>query len=110
MSGPLEALLRLPEPPTAVIAANDWMAAGFYEAMEQRKLRVPEDLSVIGVDGHELGEVIGLTSIAQPAESQGSDAARFLLGMVNGEDGPPAETTLYPTELIVRTSTAPPPD
>jgi len=95
---------------TAVFAASDEMAMGAFLAARDAGLRVPEDLSVIGVDGHELGEVIGLTTIAQPAESQGSDAARFLLGMVNGEDGPPAETTLYPTELIVRTSTAPPPD
>ena len=93
---------------TAVFAASDEMAMGALLAARHAGLRVPEDLSIVGVDGHELGEVVGLTTIAQPAALQGAEAAKILLDMVSGSDGPPAETTLYPVELVVRTSTAPP--
>jgi len=45
-----EQLLRLPERPTAVFAANDQMALGVYEAARRCGLRVPENLSVVGFD------------------------------------------------------------
>jgi DNA-binding LacI/PurR family transcriptional regulator len=92
---------------TAIFAASDEMAMGTLLAARDAGLRVPEDLSVIGVDGHEVGELLGLTTIAQPAVQQGGDAARLLLAMIAGGEAPDASTTLYPTHLVVRTSTAP---
>ncbi len=53
--------------PTAVFAASDEMAIGTILAARDFGLRVPYDLSVTGIDGHELGEVIGLTTIDQDA-------------------------------------------
>lgn len=92
---------------TAVFAASDEMAMGALLAARDAGLRVPEDLSVMGVDGHEAGELLGLTTIAQPAAEQGGAAARILLDLIAGGDVPDVEATTFPTELVVRSSTGP---
>ena len=108
------------ERPTAVFAASDEMAIGTILAARDFGLRVPEDLSVIGMDGHDLCDVFGLTTIDQDARGQGALAARLLLETFDarsaGDSGsrqrttPPDATDLeYPTELVIRTSTAVPP-
>jgi DNA-binding LacI/PurR family transcriptional regulator len=99
-------LLRRRPDVTAVFAASDEMAMGAILAARDLGLRVPEDLSVVGVDGHDLGELVGLTTIAQDAYQQGFDAALLLLEMING--APVPESLTYPTELVRRGSTAPP--
>jgi LacI family repressor for deo operon, udp, cdd, tsx, nupC, and nupG len=91
---------------TAVFAASDEMAMGVMLAARDLGLRVPEDLSVMGVDGHELAELVGLTTMAQPAVEQGATAATLLLDMITGTPVP--STVLYPTTLVVRTSTGAP--
>lgn len=91
---------------TAVFAASDEMAMGVILAARDLGLRVPDDLSVIGVDGHPFGELVGLTTIAQDAFQQGQDAALVLLQMVLGERAP--ESVTYPTRLVARSSTARP--
>ncbi len=91
---------------TAIFAASDEMAMGAILAARDLGLRVPEDLSVIGIDGHDLGELVGLTTMAQSAEDQGMTAATLLLGMITGTPAP--EQVIFPTRLVVRTSTAPP--
>jgi DNA-binding LacI/PurR family transcriptional regulator len=93
---------------TAVFAASDEMAMGAMLAAQDAGLRVPEDLSIIGVDGHELGEVVGLTTISQPILEQGSVAAEALLTLIHGGAEPDPASTSYPVELVVRTSTGPP--
>lgn len=104
------------ERPTAVFAASDEMAIGAILAARDFGLRVPQDLSVIGMDGHELGEVFGLTTINQDARGQGALAARMLLETLDAGAKRPAKGTLpdavdreYPTEFLVRSSTAVPP-
>lgn len=108
-----------PDRPTAVFAASDEMAIGTILAARDFGLRVPDDLSVIGMDGHELCDVFGLTTINQDARGQGALAARLLLETLDAgtpRDGgtshrttPPAATDReYPTELVIRTSTAVP--
>ena len=72
------------ERPTAVFAASDEMAIGTILAARDFGLRVPYDLSVIGIDGHELGEVFGLTTIDQDARGQGALAVRRLLAGLDG--------------------------
>lgn len=93
---------------TAVFAASDEMAFGAFLALADAGLRVPDDVSVIGIDGHDLGELVGLTTFAQPAKEQGESAARIALGMLGGIT-PPADLVLT-TTLVERTSTAPPPE
>jgi LacI family transcriptional regulator, repressor for deo operon, udp, cdd, tsx, nupC, and nupG len=94
--------------PTAVFAASDEMAIGAVHAVREAGLRVPEDVSVVGVDDHEMAEFFDLTTVAQPVHEQGRVAARLLLESVAGEhDGAPPELTVQ-TRLVVRGTTAPP--
>jgi LacI family transcriptional regulator len=62
------ALLELPQPPTAIFAANDEMALGVLEAARTRGVRVPFELSLIGFDDTEVARVASppLTTVAQP--------------------------------------------
>jgi LacI family repressor for deo operon, udp, cdd, tsx, nupC, and nupG len=92
-------LLGLKQPPTAVYCASDEMAFG-----------VPEVLSVVGVDGHELGDLLGLTTIVQPVAAQGRMAARMVLEALDGERPRGQEHIVLPVHLAVRDSAAPPRD
>lgn len=103
-------LLGHAERPTAVFAASDEMAMGVILAAHDLGLRVPDALSVVGVDGHEMGEAFGLTTIRQFPERQGARAAQRLLAQL--ADPPPAADLdlheVLPTELVVRSSTGAP--
>ncbi|CAM3585841.1 LacI family DNA-binding transcriptional regulator [Occultella aeris] len=92
---------------TAVFAASDEMAFGAMHAIRDRGLRVPEDVSVIGIDGHDLGDLVGLTTVAQDAVEQGAAAAALILEMLTGT--PVGNRLTYPTTLVERSSTAIPP-
>ncbi|HWS58041.1 MAG TPA: LacI family DNA-binding transcriptional regulator [Actinotalea sp.] len=98
-------LARVPDL-TAVLAASDEMAMGAILALHDAGLRVPQDVSVIGIDGHELGELVGLTTMAQPIEEQGRAAGELVLDMIAGTT--PPKRVVYPTTLLQRGSTAPP--
>ncbi|PFG34565.1 LacI family DNA-binding transcriptional regulator [Sanguibacter antarcticus] len=91
---------------TAVFAASDEMAMGVILAARDRGLRVPEDLSVIGIDGHDLGELVDLTTVSQDASGQGAQAAALLLELIAG--GGSALQVIHPTRLVVRGSTGSP--
>ncbi|MBB5868292.1 LacI family transcriptional regulator [Allocatelliglobosispora scoriae] len=102
------ALLDLPERPTAIFASSDQMAFGVFEAVRQRGLRVPDDISVVGFD--DLPEAKWssppLTTVRQPLAEMGMLAARTVLKLAQGE---PVETPRLElaTQLVVRDSTAP---
>jgi DNA-binding LacI/PurR family transcriptional regulator len=81
---------------------------GAMGALRQAGLKVPEDISVIGIDDHDLAGVVGLTTVAQPAADQGRLAANILLGPLTGGEYQGEETVILPTQLIVRESTASP--
>jgi LacI family transcriptional regulator len=102
-------LLALDDRPTAVFAASDQMAMGVYEAVRQRGLRVPEDLSVVGFD--DLPQACWtsppLTTVRQPLSEMGMLAVRTVLRLLNGEHLESAKVELA-TEVVVRDSTAPP--
>ena len=100
-------LLALPEPPTAIFAASDEMAMGVLRAARELGVRVPEDLSVIGLDDHELADYFELTTVAQPVYEQGRVAAMQVLAALAHGDWQPTQVIL-PTELVVRRTTAPP--
>jgi len=99
-------LLRQCPDLTAVFAASDEMAMGAILAARDLGLRVPQDLSVVGVDGHDLGELVGLTTMVQPAVEQGATAATLLLAMITG--APVPGDVVYQTQLVDRGSTGPP--
>ncbi|MEC5180518.1 LacI family DNA-binding transcriptional regulator [Arthrobacter sp. CG_A4] len=102
-------LANAAERPTAIFAASDEMAAGALLAARDLGLRIPDELSVIGVDGHEMGEVLGLTTIDQFARQQGTRAVDRLLAQLKpgAEPTEPADE-LVQTRFIVRSSTAAP--
>ncbi len=102
-------LLDRPDPPTAIFAESDEMAFGVMVAARARGLRVPEDLSVVGIDDHDLAESMGLTTVAQPVRTLGELAALQLAGMISHHSEPaPATRVMVPTMMVVRESTAPP--
>lgn len=94
--------------PTGIVAASDEVAIGAISALNSLGLRVPADVSVIGIDGHPVGETIGLTTMVQHASSQGAMAVSQALAMLGGLDPSPDFAMELPVELKVRTSTAPP--
>jgi DNA-binding LacI/PurR family transcriptional regulator len=95
--------------PTAVFAASDEMAVGVVHAVREAGLRVPDDISVIGIDDHEMAEFFDLTTVAQPVHEQGRLAATLLLQLLeeNGSRSLPPAITV-PTRLVVRHTTAAP--
>jgi LacI family transcriptional regulator len=105
------ALLALGQPPTAIFAANDETALGVLEAARTRGLRIPDDLSVVGFDDTEVARLASppLTAVAQPLRKMGAVALRTALRLAAGERVDSHHVELA-TELVVRESTAPPPD
>jgi DNA-binding LacI/PurR family transcriptional regulator len=93
--------------PTAIFAGCDEIAIGVMVAARQLGISVPNELSVIGVDGHPLSAMFGLTTLVQEPGAQGARAVELLLSQLDHADAPPPdEHVLLPTTLAVRTSTA----
>ncbi|WP_169582988.1 LacI family DNA-binding transcriptional regulator [Microbacterium thalassium] len=92
--------------PTAIFAASDEMAIGALLAARELGYRVPEDISVVGIDGHELGEFFRLTTVDQFPRGQGERAADAILAELEKGVAPTHQPGELPYELIVRGSTA----
>lgn len=103
-------LFALPEPPTAIFAGSDEQAFGVAEAARVTGRRIPEDLSVVGFDDLPISRWFSppLTTVRQPLVEMGRTAAEMLLKMINGSE-PHSRQVELATELVVRSSTAPPP-
>ncbi|MGW0854308.1 LacI family DNA-binding transcriptional regulator [Streptomyces sp. NPDC002690] len=95
---------------TAVFAANDQMALGLLRALHERGRRVPEDVSVVGFDDiAEAGSFQPpLTTVHQDFAEVGRRCVAGVLHQMR-QSGPEHGTTLVPTRLVLRESTAPPP-
>ncbi len=95
--------------PTAVFAASDEMAIGTILAARDLGLRVPQDISVIGIDDHELAAFFGLSTVAQFPALQGRRAVEILMDQLHpSRRSQGTLNTALPFELIVRSSTARP--
>ncbi|MHB0868380.1 MAG: LacI family DNA-binding transcriptional regulator [Chloroflexota bacterium] len=105
----MEQLLQLPEPPTAVFAANDIMALAAITTAREHGLRVPEDLAIVGFNDIALAKLScpTLTTVRTPIYEMGALAAQMLLKRVKGEDLSPAGIVMK-TELVVRESSGQP--
>lgn len=103
----MAALLRLERSPTAVFAFSDEVALGALQTLRTSGLRVPEDLSVIGVDGHPQGELFGIDTVDQSVAEQGRLAAEMARTLLAGST-PPSSEVVVPTRLVLRGSTCPP--
>lgn len=106
---PATELLDRPDRPTAVFAANDLSGIRLIEVARALGLRVPEDLSVVGFDNIPESALAEppLTTVAQPLHRMGVEAMEMLLTLVRGGELAPRHHRL-PTDLVVRSSTAPP--
>lgn len=93
--------------PTAIFCASDEMAMGAMLQARRRGVRVPEDLSIVGIDNHEFAEAMGLTTVAQDPGEQARQGTRMLLDELAGATGT-VRSMLAPHKLIVRETTAPP--
>jgi DNA-binding LacI/PurR family transcriptional regulator len=80
------------------------MAIGTLRAARELDLRVPEDVSVVGIDDHEMAGYFDLTTVAQPVHEQGRVAATQVLAGLTCDDWRPEQVVL-PTELVVRGTT-----
>ena len=105
-----ERLLGLRTPPTGIVAANDLAAIGAVAALKRFGKRVPDDVSVVGIDDIQMAALVDppLTTVAQPIYQMGFAATDALLHQLQrpGEKG---RLLRFDAELVVRASTAPPP-
>ncbi|WP_433305719.1 LacI family DNA-binding transcriptional regulator [Actinoplanes sp. CA-030573] len=98
------ALLAAPERPTAVFCLSDSLAFAVYRAAREAGLRVPDDLSVVGYDDHQLAALVdpGLTTMAW-------DEDAMVEAAVDQLERPAPDAPPFRPELVVRGSTSPPP-
>ena len=94
-------LLDLPDPPTCIFFPDDFAAFGGINAIRQRGLRIPEDVSVVGYDGIEIARRISpiLTTIVQDTDKIGSLAASKLIDLINNPKGTLIEQIVVNGEL-----------
>ena len=103
-------LLQSGERLTAVVAANDLLALGCYDALKAAGLDCPGDVSVTGFNDMPFVDMMDppLTTVRIPQYDIGAAAARAVLERLNGAAGE-SETIVLPSTLVIRGSTAPPP-
>jgi len=103
-------ILAMPDRPTAVFCSADMVAFGLIAGLQAGGLSVPRDISVVGFDDIEMSGsfVPALTTIRQDRPRLGRRAAEVLLARLAGHAAPGPEA-LIPVDLVVRASTAPPP-
>jgi DNA-binding LacI/PurR family transcriptional regulator len=94
--------------PTAIFCASDEMAMGIIFEATRAGVRVPEDLSVVGIDDHDFAEAMGLTTVRQRPDEQAELATKMLLDELNGVAGA-VRSAVAPHQLIIRRTTAAPP-
>ena len=99
-------LLALPEPPTAVICGNDNMAVGMIEQIQGSGYRVPEDISVMGVDNSIVSKAVvpNLTTMEMPLKKMGELASEELLSKISNPEHQ-IENTVFKCRRVERKST-----
>ncbi|MFM2364469.1 MAG: hypothetical protein RLY79_138 [Actinomycetota bacterium] len=100
----MDDLLARPNRPTAIFCESDEMAFGAMQAARRHGLNVPDDISIIGFDGHEMSEYTDLTTIEQPVQLMGEMAAWSIMERLRKPNAEPHSLVL-PTTLVVRNST-----
>ncbi|WP_202919136.1 LacI family DNA-binding transcriptional regulator [Saccharothrix deserti] len=96
---------------TAVFAANDDMAIGVIRALLEAGRRVPDDVSVVGFDDIPLSAFVTppLTTVRQPFDAVAEEGLNLLVHAIEKPEADPPPAIDQPVDLIVRSSTAPPP-
>lgn len=98
-------LLSLPQPPTAILIANNLMTLGGLQAIHESGLEIPDQVSLVGFDDMDWAPSLRppLTVVAQPAYEMGETAASILLERIHNPERP-NQTIVLDTHLIVRAS------
>lgn len=104
----VQRLLELEEPPTALFAFSDEIALSALRALALRGVDVPAGMSVVGVDGHPLAELFGLTTVEQSVEEQGRLSGEMAIRLLRGEELD-RSSVVVPSRLVLRKTTASPP-
>ncbi|MEJ7801048.1 MAG: substrate-binding domain-containing protein, partial [Ilumatobacter sp.] len=104
----LRTLLAHNDPPTAIFSFADEMAFGVILAARELGVRIPEDLSLIGVDDHDVAPVVGLTTVHQDVDDHGARAARLVVDQLE-RGSSTVMTGAAPVRIVVRRTTGPPP-
>jgi LacI family transcriptional regulator len=101
-----QALLQLPEPPTAIVASNDMMAFGVMDAAKAARLTIGKDLSIVGFDDVFMASQTHptLTTVRQPMFDMGATAFELLVMLLEERTMISLRREL-PTELVIREST-----
>ena len=99
-------LLDLPDPPTAIFAFHDLVAADILETILKRGLRVPQDIALAGFDGLNASRHAkpSITTVKQPLHEIGRQSVQALLRRIENHNQPPIQITL-PVQLAIREST-----
>jgi len=107
----MQALLNLPRPPTAVFASNDILALAAMQTAIQSGVKVPKELSIIGMDDIYPAAMTmpQLTTMAKQKYAIGRQAAQFLLERMEGRAPRQGRRCVFPCQLIERGSVAPRP-
>lgn len=96
--------------PTAIFAANNFIAIGALRVIYDAGLKVPADISVVSFD--DLPETLTakpfITNVAQPTYNMGFQATQILIQRMTGDEPKNFRSILLPTELIIRQSSGPP--
>ncbi|MFF7974295.1 substrate-binding domain-containing protein [Streptomyces sp. NPDC007905] len=100
-------LLSLREPPTALFAEQDELAAAVIHTLRQARIQVPERMSVIGFDDHQVAEWFDLSTVAQSPSEMGRAAGELALKLIDDSEADHARHVVLPTQLIPRATTAP---
>ncbi|CAN5655808.1 substrate-binding domain-containing protein [soil metagenome] len=92
--------------PTALFAANNFIAIGALKALRALGLHVPEDISVVGFDDLPTSLIVEpfLTVVAQPAYAMGQHATELLLQRISAPEATSYQEVILPTQLIIRQS------
>ena len=103
------AALPAADRPTAVFCVNDLTALGFLQEMTRNRIRVPEDISIVGYDDIDFAAAaaVPLTSVRQPRQQLGRTAARMLIEEAAADESHQHQQVIFEPQLIVRQSTRP---
>ena len=101
-------MLSLDQPPTAIFASNDQMAAAVLKVASQSGVEVPHGLSVCGFDDAPISNYIwpSLTTVKMPIKQIAVEASRYLVQQIKNQN--PITNVVHECELVIRASTAPP--
>jgi DNA-binding LacI/PurR family transcriptional regulator len=107
MAEALGHLLSLREPPTAVFAEQDEVAATVIRTLRTTRIEVPAHISVLGFDDQPVADWFDLSTIAQSPSDIGREAGRLALQLIDDPDADHQQHIVLPTHLIPRATTAP---